>query len=118
MANMPIRAMMRSIPAISFFWPKRNRAVPEMASTPMVVMNRPRHAAIRPLKMLSLETPAMTERPNTARAKYSAGPNSSVILAMSGARNSKENALMRPPMVEAYSAICSALKACPFTVMG
>ena len=73
---------------------------------------------IMPLKMLLLETPAMTERPKTARAKYSAGSNSSVILAISGARNSSAKALRRPQIVEENSPICSALNACPFTVVG
>ena len=118
MANRPIRAMIRSMPAMSLRWPKMNRAVPLMTSVPTVAMNRPMHAPIRPLKMLLLDTPAMTDRPNTARAKYSAGPNSRVILAMGGARNSSARALIRPPTVEAYSAICSALKALPLTVMG
>ena len=59
-----------------------------------------------------------TDSPKTAKAKYSAGPNSSVIFAIWGARNSRANALIRPPMVDAYSAICSALNACPLWVMG
>ena len=83
---------------LSFRWPKMNRDVPLMASTPTVAMNNPMQAPIRPLKILLLETPAMTDRPNTARAKYSAGPNSSVIFAISGARNSNAKALTRPPI--------------------
>ena len=68
--------------------------------------------------MLSFDTPAITDSPNTASAKYSAGPKSRVIFAISGARNSRENALIRPPIVEAYKAICRALNACPLTVIG
>ena len=118
MANMPIRAMMRSMPAMSLRWPKIKRAVPLMLSTPIVAINRPMHAPMSPLKMLLLDTPAMTDRPKTARAKYSAGPKSRVTLAICGARNSRAKALISPPMVEANRAICRALKACPFTVIG
>ena len=117
-ANSPMRAMIRSIPLMSRLLPKVKRAVPLILSMPMVAMNKPMQAPISPLKILLLETPAITDSPKTAKAKYSAGPNSSVIFAIWGARNSRANALIRPPMVDAYSAICSALNACPLWVMG
>ena len=111
MANRPTSTGMMSKPLTRFFVPKENRAKPSTESRPTQEMNRPMEAEIRPLKIFFALRIMMMDRPNSASAKRSAAPNFSAACASCGAKKISIRALMMPAIVEATSAVSSALLA-------
>ena len=67
----------------------------------MVDSSRPIRPAMIPLSIFLPEMLAMMVRPNTARQKYSGGPNFRASLASWGATQISTKALMVPPIQEA-----------------
>ena len=64
--------------------------------------------------MLLPLTEAITDSPNTARAKYSGAPKWMAILLICGAKNRRHNALTSPPKVDAARAMSRAFLVFPF----
>ena len=60
----------------------------------------------------------VTDRPKTARAKYSGALNRSAKLARIGAKKVRQSAVKVPPMPEAIVAMPMALPAIPFCAKG
>jgi hypothetical protein len=74
--------------------------------------------AINPFQILFPLTLAMTDNPNSARLKNSAGPKFIVNSAIMGEANKRTNVLNNPPKVEAVKAIIKAFFAFPSRASG
>ena len=106
------------IPLYNLIFPNVNLVTPLTESIPTVANKIPSPPLIRPFTRLFPLTDAITESPKIASAKYSGELNFIATLLICGAKNRRQNALTRPPNVDATSAISNALLGCPFLHIG
>ena len=85
---------------------------------PTVPIKRPKAAVMSPLMSDFPEMEMMTDKPNIASAKNSAGPNFNAIFEMSGDKKVITRAPMIPPLKEENKAIVNARPGSPFCPIG
>ncbi len=113
MAKSPMTAGMKVIPMSRPLYPKVNRWVPEMGEVPNVAKKSPMPAPITFLRTDFPPIPEHTLSPMTAKAKYSASPNSRAMVERGRETAARQIVLKIPPSVEAKMAIPRAFPAWP-----
>ena len=117
-AKSPISMGTKENPPVSSIIPKVKRGNPPMGSRPTMAIRRPRAPEIRPFKGDRPASETTTERPNTAKAKYSGALNRRAKLARIGAKKVRQRAVNVPPIPEAIVAMPIAFPAIPFWASG
>ncbi len=105
------------MPSNSSGTPIVKRGAPEMPSTPITAMPRPRHSDPRPFSASSVTTDDVVTNANSARAKNSAGPKLDEKDASAGARKTTSTDAIIPPTNAPIAAVASAWAARPFSAI-
>ncbi len=106
------------IPLYNLIFPNVNLVTPLTESIPTVANKIPSPPLIRPFTRLFPLTDAITESPKIASAKILRRTELHSNLTDLRCKNRRQNALTRPPNVDATSAISNALLGCPFLHIG
>ena len=119
--NSPIRAGISLIPFcsgdIASKSGKGSRGALVKGSVPSIARQTPKAPVNTPFDRFFEAMEAITERPRSARANFSAGPKASVAFASKGANRARMTRLRIPPMSDATTAPPSANPPSPFWLM-